>query len=88
MRLDVDEEEVLKDMIDAKELMEDRAKRVHSELAELKCKLSLASAKTSRRNRLDFPQIIFRSDLGNVVATIRDVIEVYSLGKRYGDRLE
>ena len=57
-------------------------------MAELKCQVSLASRGVLRKNRLDFPQIIIRTDLNNVVAALRDLIEVYSLGKRYGDRLE
>lgn len=61
---------------------------MHAEVADLKCKLSLASAKPGRLNRLDFPQIIVGSDIANVVSALRDLVEVYSLGKRYGDRLE
>ncbi len=66
--------------------LEQASRELHSKVADVQCSVAMAVKKLASKERLDQPNIVFRSDLRNIFDSIHDKVEVYSLGKRYGDR--
>ena len=66
--------------------LEQASRDLHSKVADIQCSVAMVVKKLNAKERLDQPNIVFRSDLRNIFDSIHDKVEVYSLGKRYGDR--
>ena len=58
----------------------------HDRLCNIKTQVTLIVQKQLRQDKLSMPNIVFRNDVQSIVESLNDKVEIYALGKRYGDQ--
>lgn len=58
----------------------------HDRLCNVKTKVTLIVQKQLRQDKLSLPNIVFRNDVQTIVESLNDKVDIYALGKRYGDQ--
>lgn len=58
----------------------------HDRFCKIKNQVTLIVQKQLRQDKLSLPHIIFRNDVQSIVESLNDKVEIYALGKRYGDQ--